>query len=122
MARIREVRSEKQAVVDVELARRGRNKAVRDAVRDSDRHAPFAAEGTLPDRPHSLPHLQIEAIVAAPQFISRSWVLVPRQDPTASPADMFRECGHDLGTPKCTTVMAWSIAIWTEGRAGTLLI
>lgn len=52
MARIREVRSEKQAVVDVELARRGRNKAVRDAVRDSDRHAPFAAEGMPPDMPH----------------------------------------------------------------------
>ncbi|BDA49083.1 TBC1 domain family member 2A [Coccomyxa sp. Obi] len=52
MARIREVRSEKQAVVDVELARRGRNKAVRDAVRESDRHAPFAAEGlsSLADR------------------------------------------------------------------------
>lgn len=48
MARIREVRSVKQAAVDVELARRGRNKAVHDAVRDSDRHAPYAAEGAMP--------------------------------------------------------------------------
>ena len=45
MARIREVRSVKQAVVDVELARRGRSRSLREAVRDSERHAPFAAEG-----------------------------------------------------------------------------
>ncbi|KAK9919170.1 hypothetical protein WJX75_009858 [Coccomyxa subellipsoidea] len=52
MARIREVRSVKQAVVDVELARRDRSRAVRDAVADSERHAPFVAEGmsSLADR------------------------------------------------------------------------
>lgn len=45
MARIKDVRVAKQAVVDVELDRRSRSKTVRDAVRDSERHAPYAAEG-----------------------------------------------------------------------------
>ena len=48
MARIREVRVAKQADVDVELARRGRNQAVIHAVNDSERHAPFANEGAFP--------------------------------------------------------------------------
>lgn len=47
MARIENVRVAKQAAVDVELDRRSRNKMVRDAVRDSERHAPYAAEGEL---------------------------------------------------------------------------
>jgi hypothetical protein len=52
MARIREVRSVKQAVVDVELARRDRSRAVRDAVADSERHAPFVAEGAQDRLPY----------------------------------------------------------------------
>ena len=72
MARIREVRSEKQAVVDVELARRGRNRAVHDAVRDSDRHAPFAAEGTRTDVPGSPP-----VVVAASILCSQIKLLCP---------------------------------------------
>jgi hypothetical protein len=43
MARIREVRVDKQAVVDVELQRRSRNKVVMDAVAASERHARHAA-------------------------------------------------------------------------------
>ncbi len=85
MARIREVRSEKQAVVDVELARRGRNKAVRDAVRDSDRHAPFGAEGTLADTPRSLSHLHIEAIVAAFSTCCQILFLCPDRAPLPLP-------------------------------------
>ena len=45
MARIREVRSVKQADVDTELARRGRAQLVLEAVNGSERHAPFAGEG-----------------------------------------------------------------------------
>ena len=45
MARIETIRVTKQADVDVELAKRSRNKQLREAVSMSERHGPFAAQG-----------------------------------------------------------------------------
>jgi hypothetical protein len=53
MARIREVRSVKQADVDTELARRGRAQLVLEAVNGSERHAPFAGEGAAAVAAHT---------------------------------------------------------------------
>ena len=45
MARIDTIRVTKQADVDVELAKRSRNKQLREAVSMSERHAPFSSQG-----------------------------------------------------------------------------
>ena len=50
MARIETIRVTKQADVDVELAKRSRNKQLREAVSMSERHAPFAAQGECETR------------------------------------------------------------------------
>ena len=46
MARIDTIRVTKQAVVEDELAKRSRNKQLREAVSMSERHAPFASQGS----------------------------------------------------------------------------
>ena len=48
MARIDTIRVTKQAVVNDELAKRSRNKQLREAVSMSERHAPFASQGSAP--------------------------------------------------------------------------
>ena len=45
MARIDTIRVTKQADVDVELAKRSRNKQLREAVSMSERHAAFSSQG-----------------------------------------------------------------------------
>ena len=45
MARIDTIRVTKQADVEVELAKRSRNKQLREAVSMSERHAPFSSQG-----------------------------------------------------------------------------
>ena len=47
MARIDTIRVNKQADVESELAKRSRNKQLREAVSMSERHAPFASQGEL---------------------------------------------------------------------------
>ena len=58
MARIDLIRVTKQADVEVELAKRSRNKQLREAVSMSERHAPFSSQG---DAHILLPHLQDRA-------------------------------------------------------------
>ena len=57
MARIDTIRVTKQADVEVELAKRSRNKQLREAVSMSERHAPFSSQG---DKHILLPYIRYQ--------------------------------------------------------------
>ena len=75
MARIDTIRVTKQADVDVELAKRSRNKQLREAVSMSERHAPLASQGDAHD-PRSRSAIGAEALPMQPPSISHAAVRI----------------------------------------------